>query len=90
MSKNEATQTFHITDKSLAQSGALAVQDAANSYRDMNTLLTTASGVALANFIESGDTSYLAALDKINEQAKASKDNFIELYSNVNMARKEN
>ena len=90
MSKNEATQTFHITDKSLAQSGALAVQDAANSYRDMNTLLTTASGVALANFIESGDTSYLAALDKINEQAKASKDNFIELYSKVNMARKEN
>ena len=90
MSKNEATQTFHITDKSLAQSGALAGQDAANSYRDMNTLLTTASGVALANFIESGDTSYLAALDKINEQAKASKDNFIELYSNVNMARKEN
>ncbi|AQM69927.1 hypothetical protein ACOMICROBIO_LMKGKHOH_04029 [Vibrio sp. B1FIG11] len=90
MSNSETKQTFHITDKSLAQSGALAVQDAANSFRDMNTLLTTASGVALANFIESGDASYLQALDKINEQAKASKDNFIELYSNVNQARKEN
>lgn len=84
----DTEQTYHITDKSLAQSGALAVQDAANSYRDMNTLLTTASGVALANFIETGDASFLNALDKINQQAKASKDNFIELYANVNETRK--
>ncbi|GLT19135.1 hypothetical protein GCM10007938_29170 [Vibrio zhanjiangensis] len=88
MFKDETKQTFHITDKSLAQSGALAVQDAANSFRDMSTLLTTASGVALANFIESGDASYLQALDKINEQARASKENFVELYSHVNQARK--
>ena len=82
---NEATQdkTQSIASKSLAQSGALAVQDAANTMRDMNTLLSTAAGVALANFIESGDPKYLEALDKLNSQAKDSKSNFIDLYSSV-------
>lgn len=82
---NEATQdkTHSIASKSLAQSGALAVQDAANTMRDMNTLLSTAAGVALANFIESGDPKYLEALDKLNAQAKDSKTNFIDLYSSV-------
>ncbi|SHO56633.1 hypothetical protein [Vibrio quintilis] len=85
--KKDREQTANIADKSLAQSGALAVQDAANSYRDMNTLLTTASGVALANFIETGDAQYLKALDTINHQAQASKNNFIDLYTQVNQAR---
>jgi len=82
---NEAIQdkTHSIASKSLAQSGALAVQDAANTMRDMNTLLSTAAGVALANFIESGDPKYLEALDKLNAQAKDSKSNFIDLYSSV-------
>lgn len=89
MKNRELEQTHQITDKSLAQSGALAVQDAANSYRDMNTLLTTASGVALANFIETGDSSFLEALGKINDQALASKANFIDLYTSVNNVRTE-
>ncbi|CAM3790134.1 hypothetical protein VA7868_00439 [Vibrio aerogenes CECT 7868] len=88
--KKDREQTANIADKSLAQSGALAVQDAANSYRDMNTLLTTASGVALANFIETGDAQYLKALDTINHQAQASKNNFIDLYMQVNQARQGN
>lgn len=56
---NNSDKTQVIVDKSLAQSGALAVQDAGNNMRDMNTLLSTASGVALANFIEHGDVKYL-------------------------------
>lgn len=76
-------KTNSIAGKSLAQSGALAVQDAANTMRDMNTLLSTAAGVALANFIESGDPKYLDALDKLNSQSKDSKTNFIDLYTSV-------
>jgi hypothetical protein len=76
-------KTQIIVDKSLAQSGALAVQDAANNMRDMNTLLSTASGVTLANFIESGDVKYLKALDDLNKQAKTSTNHFIDLYTNV-------
>ena len=89
MSIDKTKENVDIADKSLAQQGALNVEDAENSYRDMNTLLEQASGVALANFIETGDASYLAALDKINAQSKASKENVIDLYSNVNQKRKE-
>ncbi|MER2494659.1 hypothetical protein ABS858_01005 [Vibrio neptunius] len=89
MSKDKTKENVDIADKSLAQQGALNVEDAENSYRDMNTLLEQASGVALANFIETGDASYLAALDTINAQSKALKENFIDLYSNVNQKRKE-
>lgn len=79
----EVNKTKSIAEKSIVQSGALAVQDAANTMRDMNTLLSTASGVALANFIETGDAKYLDALEKLNDQAKLSKSNFIDLYSSV-------
>jgi len=83
-------KTQVIVDKSLAQSGALAVQDAANNMRDMNTLLSTASGVALANFIESGDIKYLTALEDLNKQTKTSTGHFIELYKNVIHSQKPN
>jgi|GEM_PF-2196932 len=83
---NDKTQA--IVDKSLAQSGALAVQDAGNNMRDMNTLLSTASGVALANFIENGDVKYLKALEDLNKQAKVSTEHFIDLYNNVTNSQK--
>lgn len=80
---SEINKTMSIADKSIAQSGALAVQDVANNMRDMNTLLSTASGVALANFIETGDPKYLNALETLNDQAKSSQKNFIDLYTSV-------
>lgn len=86
---NNGDSTQAIAEKSLAQSGALAVQDAANNMRDMNTLLSTASGVTLANFIESGDIKYLQALDNLNKQAETSTNHFIELYNNVTHAKKK-
>lgn len=84
MSARDTEQTYQITDKSLIQSGALAVQDAANSYQDISSFLTTASGVTLS---KTGNSEYLMALDKINEQSQASRNNFIELYSSVNNTR---
>lgn len=68
-------------------SQALAVQDAANNMRDMNDLLSTASGVALANFIESGDVKYLETLQTLNTQANQSISNFIDLYQSVNQQK---
>ncbi|MDO6708354.1 hypothetical protein [Photobacterium sp. 1_MG-2023] len=82
-SNSSDVKTQNMVDKSLAQSGALAVQDAANNLREMNTLLSTASGVALANFIETGDVNYLKAIDDINSQAKNSTDHFINIFTRV-------
>lgn len=82
--QNETDKTQVIANKSMAQTGALAVQDAATNMRDMNTLLSTASGAALAKFLESGDTKYLAALENLNKQAKTSTEHFISLFKSVN------
>lgn len=81
MSEQEHQSTV---EKSMAQTGALEVQDAATNMRDMNTLLSTASGAALAKFLESGDTKYLAALENLNKQAKISTEHFINLFKSVN------
>ncbi|TQF70626.1 hypothetical protein [Pseudoalteromonas luteoviolacea] len=63
--------------------GALSLDDADQTMRDMNTLLSSATGVALAKFLESGDTKYLEALENLNHQAKASTEHFIQLYESV-------
>ncbi|MCF2859538.1 hypothetical protein L1286_18815 [Pseudoalteromonas sp. SMS1] len=66
--------------------GALSRDDAQNNMRDMNTLLSTAAGTALAKFLESGDTKYLEALTNLNEHAQRSLKHFISLYHSVNEA----
>ena len=77
-------QTQALANKSITQSGALAVQGATNNLRDINTLLATASGVAFANFIESGDVNFLRALENLNKQAEIFTKNFVGIYQSVN------
>ncbi|KZN61677.1 hypothetical protein [Pseudoalteromonas luteoviolacea] len=66
-----------------SKNGALSAEDAANNMRDLNALLSTAAGVALANFIESGDIQYLKALENLDNQSKVALKHFIELYNTV-------
>lgn len=82
-------KTEKIADKSLDQSGALAVQDAANNMRETNTLLSTASGAILSNFIKTGDPKYLKAIEDLNSQSKTSKDHFIDLFNSVSKSFKK-
>lgn len=79
----ETQRTQNIADKSIAQAGALAVHDAANNMRDTNTLLSTALGVTMANYIESGDPKYLEAIKTLKQQSRESKQDFIDLYNSV-------
>jgi hypothetical protein len=48
--------------QSVAQSTAIALQDAADSLRNMSTIATTAAGVAMAQFLATGEPQYAAAL----------------------------
>ena len=48
--------------QAVAQSAALAVQDAVDALRQTSTIATSASGMALAQFLASGDPRYLDAL----------------------------
>ena len=48
--------------QAVAQSAALAIQDAVDALRTTTTTATTASGIALAQFLASGDARYLDVL----------------------------
>lgn len=50
--------------QAVAQSMAIAVQDATDSLRNSTTMATTAMGVALAQFLATKDTTYLQAIDE--------------------------
>jgi hypothetical protein len=48
--------------QAVAQSAALAIQDAVDALRHTSTVATSASGMALAQFLASGDPRYLDVL----------------------------
>ena len=48
----------------VAQSAALAIQDAVDALRNTTATATTASGIALAQFLASGDARYLDVLSQ--------------------------
>jgi hypothetical protein len=48
--------------QSVAQSAAIAVQDAADALRNVSTIATTAAGVAMAQLLATGDDKYAKAL----------------------------
>ena len=46
----------------VAQAAALAIQDAADALRHATAIATSASGIALAQFLATGDERYLKAM----------------------------
>ncbi|HEY0013377.1 MAG TPA: hypothetical protein VGB79_11075 [Allosphingosinicella sp.] len=48
----------------VAQAAAIAVQDAADALRSMTAIASTAAGVALAQYLATGDPRFLDALDR--------------------------
>jgi hypothetical protein len=68
--------------QSVAQSAAIAVQDATDALRNVSTIATTAAGVALAQFIATGEPKYSDAL----KQAQALMTNATSDYAAVGAA----
>ncbi|NVK72148.1 hypothetical protein C0J08_20175 [Marinomonas sp. CT5] len=70
------------TDKarqSIAQSTAIAVQDAADNLRNLNTISTTAIGVAMAELIATGDPKYITVIEQAQKVMEKGTANFAEL-----------
>jgi len=61
---------------SVAQTTALAVQDAADHLRQVSTLSTTALGVALAQFLSTGDPRYLEAVTVAQGMVRRATEDF--------------
>lgn len=50
--------------QSVAQSTAIAVQDATDALRNMSTIATTAVGVAMAQYLATGDDKYAKVISQ--------------------------
>lgn len=62
--------------QSIAQSTALALSDATDNLRNLNTLSTTAIGVALSQYIESGDPAFGDIIQEAQDVVTRGVENF--------------
>lgn len=60
----------------VAQATAIAIQDATDNLRNINSISTTAMGAALAQFLETGKPEYAAAVDLAIKMADAANNNY--------------
>lgn len=60
----------------VAQACAIAVQDAADALRNINTIAATAAGVAMAQYLETGNPQYVAVLTETQKLLTDANANF--------------
>jgi hypothetical protein len=65
--------------QSVAQSAAIAVQDAADALRNVSTIATTAAGVAMAQLLATGDPKYAQALTQCQTMMKSATEDFAQV-----------
>lgn len=65
--------------QSVAQSTALAVQDATDTLRNLSTLATTAAGVAMAQLLATGDPKFVTVLDKAQSMMTNATDDYAKI-----------
>ncbi|KAB7772153.1 hypothetical protein [Xanthomonas maliensis] len=62
--------------QSVAQSTAIAVQDATDALRNVSTIATTAVGVAMAQYLATGDEKYVTALTQAQALMQGATNDF--------------
>ncbi|BFM50404.1 hypothetical protein [Marinomonas sp. THO17] len=70
------TSAFHAATQSVAQSTAMALADATDNLRNLNTLSTTAIGTALSQLLETGDSKYLEVIEQAQKIVVNGTENF--------------
>ncbi|MBC7905273.1 MAG: hypothetical protein H7Y60_00810 [Rhodospirillaceae bacterium] len=65
--------------QAVAQSTAIAVQDAADALRNVSTIATTAAGVAMAQLLATGDAKYADALAQTQLMMKSATEDFAQV-----------
>lgn len=71
-----ASGAINSAQQSIAQSTAIALADATDNLRNLNTLSTTAIGVALSQYIETGDAKFSDIIQEAQQVATRGTDNF--------------
>lgn len=67
--------------QSVAQSTAIAVQDATDALRNISTIATTAAGVAMAQYLATGEPKYTDALQNAQAMMKNATQDFADIGS---------
>ena len=62
--------------QAVAQSTALAVQDATDNLRNLSTISSTAQGVAMAQLLATGENKYAKAIEVAQKMSEAAAQNF--------------
>ncbi|MFM2480558.1 hypothetical protein [Celerinatantimonas sp. YJH-8] len=65
--------------QSVAQSTAIAIQDSVDNLRNLNTISTTAIGVALSQLLATGDPKYVQVIEQAQKIMSKGTENFSEL-----------
>lgn len=65
--------------QSVAQSTAIAVQDAADNLRNLSTVTSTAIGVALAQLLATGDPKYVKVIEEAQKALVKGTENFADV-----------
>ncbi|MCG9595168.1 hypothetical protein L1D15_00385 [Vibrio sp. Isolate25] len=72
----QAESAFHAANQSVAQSTAMALADATDNLRNLNTLSTTAIGTALSQLLETGDPKYMDIINQAQKVVTNGAENF--------------
>ena len=76
MANNEA---FSKAQQSVAQSSAIAIQDATDNLRNLSTITTTAIGVALSQLLATGDPKYIKVIEEAQKVLAKATENFADV-----------
>lgn len=62
--------------QSVSQTAAIAVQDAADNLRNVSTISTTALGVAMAQYVATGEKKYADAIKEAQQLVSSAAEDF--------------
>lgn len=62
--------------QSVAQSSAIAIQDATDNLRNLSTITSTAIGVALAQLLATGDPKYSTVIEEAQKVMTKGTENY--------------
>jgi len=75
--------------QAVAQSSAIAIQDATDALRNVATIATTAAGVAMAQLLATGDPKYVTVLQQAQSMVSAASSDFGQISSTAAALLKE-
>lgn len=76
MANDTDTSTINKAQQAVAQATAIAIQDATDNLRNLNTISTTAVGVALSQLLATGDPKYVTVIQEAQKVVTVGAENF--------------